>query len=292
MFDPQGSVDPQGNDMKHSQLSALASKLTCGLILLGAGAFACSGATPPPAEPTPPPSETSEVSSVTTTHPAPETWDASTAPTASDAGAPTADAAPEAEALSAPLELPKGSVVLHIGDSFAGALGVPLNEELRSRGLVSHLRFKTASFIPNWAGGYDLGAYIAQLKPDLVLITLGANEMAMKDPTLRVPLIKKIVKRLNGTPCVWIATPLWGMDNGLMDLIRDNSAPCRFMDTNKIHPGMPRLSDKIHPTIAARKGWAKVVVEWLQNEREPTPAQVWHLKGTPVGAEPEPGAAK
>lgn len=267
--------------MKHTRSPFPAVWLS--LTALSVGAFAaCSGATPPPTQPAPAPTETSEVSSVTTTVPAPDAWDASTTPV-SDASVASADAAPEA-APSAPLELPKGSVVLHIGDSFAGALGVPLNEELRSRGLVSHLRFKTASFIPNWAGGYDLGAYIAQLKPDLVLITLGANEMAMKDPTLRVPLIKKIVKRLNGTPCVWIATPLWGMDNGLMDLIRDNSAPCRFMDTNTIHPGMPRLSDKIHPTIAARKGWAKVVVEWLQKEREPTPTQIWHLKGVPVEA--------
>ncbi|MEZ4233723.1 MAG: SGNH/GDSL hydrolase family protein [Polyangiaceae bacterium] len=276
--------------MKHSR--SLISTAWLGTAVLAAGAFAaCSGAAPPPTEPSPaPPAETSEVSSVTTTVPAPDAWDASKTPLG-EAGDAASDAGAEAAA-SPPLELPKGSVVLHIGDSFAGALGVPLNEELRSRGLVSHLRFKTASFIPNWAGGYDLGAYIAQLEPDLVLITLGANEMAMKDPTLRIPLIKKIVKRLNGTPCVWIATPLWGMDNGLMDIIRDNSAPCRFMDTNTIHPGMPRVSDKIHPTIAARKEWAKVVVEWLQKEREPTPAQVWHLKGTPVGAEPEPEAAK
>ncbi len=257
------------------------------LLLAAVSCVACSSATPEPA-PAPAPAETSEVVRTTVTTPSPEALDAS-APSPQDAGG-AADAAAEA-APTAPLELPKGSVVLHIGDSFAGALGVPLNEELRSRGLVSHLRFKTASFIPNWAGGYDLGAYIAQLKPDLVLITLGANEMAMKDPTLRIPLIKKIVKRLNGTPCVWIATPLWGMDNGLMDIVRDNSAPCRFMDTNKIHPGMPRVSDKIHPTIAARKIWAKVVVEWLQKEREPTPEQIWHLKGVPVAA-PDADAGK
>ncbi|MBX3181522.1 MAG: SGNH/GDSL hydrolase family protein [Polyangiaceae bacterium] len=193
-----------------------------------------------------------------------------------------ADAAPaEPAEPPPPAELPQGSVVLHIGDSFAGALGVPLNEELRARGLVSHLRFKTASFIPNWAGGYDLGAYVEQLKPDLVLITLGANETAMKDPSLRIPQIQKIVRRLNGIPCVWIATPLWGVDNGLMDLIREHSAPCRYMDTNRLHPDMPRLSDKIHPTIPARREWAKAVVEWLAAERQPTPDRAWQLRPAP-----------
>ncbi len=206
-----------------------------------------------------------------------------TAPPAPDAGATAAaDAAPaEPAEPPPPAELPKGSVVLHIGDSFAGALGVPLNEELRARGLVSHLRFKTASFIPNWAGGYDLGAYVEQLKPDLVLITLGANETAMTDPSLRIPQIQKIIRRLGGTPCVWIATPLWGVDNGLMELIREHSAPCRYMDTNRLHPDMPRLSDKIHPTIPARREWAKAVVEWLAAERQPTPDRVWQLRPAP-----------
>ncbi len=268
--------------VNHPQLSQ-----TVGIFAAIAAAYACSSSAP--AAPATAPTSSGVAASEPTTASAepkhagapPSAPSAATAG-APDAGAPDASAQPPDAAPKQPLELPQGSTVLHIGDSFAGALGVPLNAELRQAGLVSHLRFKTASFIPNWAGGYDLGAYIAQLKPDLVLITLGANEMAMKDPTLRVPLIKKIVKRLNGTPCVWIATPLWGMDNGLMDLIRDNSAPCRFMDTNKLHPGMPRLSDKIHPTIAARQGWAKVVIDWLRAEREPTAAQVWHLKGVEV----------
>jgi hypothetical protein len=40
---------------------------------------------------------------------------------------------------------------------------------------------------------------------------------------------------------------------------------------------MPRLNDKIHPTIPARKEWAKRVVDWLAHERHPTTDQPWHL---------------
>jgi len=159
--------------------------------------------------------------------------------------------------------------VLHIGDSMAGALGIALNEELKKAGVQGVLRFKTASFIPTWAWSQDLPILLARHNPDLVLITLGANEVAIKDPEIRAKTVQKLVKRFEGRPCVWIAPPLWAGDTGLLPVIKRNAAPCRYMDTNALIQGMPRVSDKIHPTPAARKDWAKVVVEWLARERKP-----------------------
>jgi hypothetical protein len=49
------------------------------------------------------------------------------------------------------------------------------------------------------------------------------------------------------------------------------------MDTQAIYPDMPRLNDKIHPTIPARKEWAKRVVDWLSRERHPTSSEPWHF---------------
>ena len=177
----------------------------------------------------------------------------------------------------APEPLPAKTTVLHIGDSFAGALGIALNAELKKAGVRGVLQYKTASFIPNWAWGKDLPLYLAQYKPDLVLISLGANEVAIFNPEQRAGLIKKLVARLDGRPCVWIAPPLWAGDTGLLPVIRKNCAPCRFMDSSAIFPGMPRLKDKIHPTIPAREDWAKRVVAWLARERRPTPEQPWAL---------------
>lgn len=186
-------------------------------------------------------------------------------------GSPTASVAE-------PLELPQGTTILHIGDSFAGALGVALNEQLRAQGLKSHLKFKTASMIPDWSDGHEVLGYMLQYKPDLVLITLGANELLLPDPTQRLRAIGRLLKQVGDAPCVWVAIPLWGLDNGLMEVLRDNIGHCRFMDTNQIYPDMPRLKDKIHPTIPARKIWAEKVVEWLRAEREPSAEQVWRLR--------------
>ncbi len=205
--------------------------------------------------------------------------DAATTVSSDAAATDAADTIVTPDASSAPL--PAGTTVLHVGDSMAGALGIDLDKELAARGVRGVLHYKTASFIPGWAFGPALPLYIAQAKPDLVLITLGTNELAMRDPTQRAAGVREIVKRLEGRPCVWIAPLLWKADNGLFDVIRRNVKPCRFLDSNVVAPDLPRLDDRIHPTISARARWARLVVEWLARERAPAGARPWDLKPEP-----------
>jgi hypothetical protein len=234
---------------------------------------ACAGGSGPIAETAPPP--------------VPE------APITNDAG--VADASPNvaleaaaieagteaADASTEPLPLPEGTTVLHIGDSMAGALGIALNEELKSRKVKGVLRYKEATFIPTWAWGKDLPVYMLEHKPDLVIITLGTNEVKMTDPSVRAPTIKRIIERLKGKPCVWIAPPLWAGETEMYRVLRENVAPCRYMDTEKVYPQMPRVDDHIHPSMGARKIWAKRVVDWLARERRPTAESPWALAPEP-----------
>src|SRR5262249_54659712 len=114
--------------------------------------------------------------------------------------------------------------------------------------------------------------------PDLVLVTLGANELEIVNPEQRIPKIRKIIATIGDRPCVWIATPLWaGAKNGLFEIIRQNVAPCLYMDTNALITSMPRVHDGIHPTLPAREDWADVVVEWLATHRKPTTEKAWAL---------------
>ncbi len=177
-------------------------------------------------------------------------------------------------------DIPAGTTVLHIGDSFAGALGIELNKLFKVHGVQGKLKFKVPSYIPGWASGRELSDYLAQYEPDLVLITLGANEMEIGDPQQRAPKIRKLVGRLGDTPCVWIAPALWGKDNGLMDVVRENVAPCRFLDTNQVVQYMPRAGDKIHPHMSARPDWAELVLRWLARERAATTEWPWRLRAS------------
>ncbi len=186
-----------------------------------------------------------------------------------------------------PPPLPKGTTVLHIGDSFAGALGIELDKQLKEQGVHGILRYKTASYIPEWAYKGKVREYVRQYKPDLVLITLGANELKIVKPEQRIHAIKKLVSELGGRPCVWVGVPLWsGAHNDLLNVIRDNAKPCRFLDSTRLFPDMPRVHDHIHPTMNARAEWAKRVIDWLARERVPDGDKPWQLEPAPANPLP------
>jgi hypothetical protein len=175
-------------------------------------------------------------------------------------------------------ELPKGTLVLHVGDSFAGALGVPLGKKLKAAGLRSVLEFQTASYIPTWASGKELPAYVARYSPDLVIITLGANEFELANPEQRVGAVKRLVQKLDGRPCVWVSPPRWKPDTGVLGVIRDNARPCRFLDSDSIVQNLERKSDHIHPNDTGREAWAEAVLAWLGRERDGTADRPWNLR--------------
>lgn len=205
-------------------------------------------------------------------------------PAESETQAKPAVAAPPPVATPEPVTepLPKGTRVLQIGDSFAAALGGELSKLLKDAGLRSTLEYKTASYIPNWSYEGDVPKFVASYHPDLVLITLGANELEIPKPEERIKPIKHLVSTLGGRPCVWIAPPLWKPDTGLLKVIRENVAPCRYLDSNALVQDLPRGPDKIHPSTQGRQIWAKVVFDWLAKERVGSPTQPWALKPEPV----------
>ncbi|MES1174261.1 MAG: SGNH/GDSL hydrolase family protein [Myxococcales bacterium] len=195
-----------------------------------------------------------------------------------------APSSPAPAAVSAPAPLPKGTRVLQLGDSFAAALGIDLGKLLKEAGVRTSLEYKTASYIPNWSYDGDVPKFVSSYQPDLVLITLGANEIEIPKPEERIKPIKHLVASLGGRPCVWIAPPLWKPDTGLLKVIKDNVAPCRYLDSNALVHDLPRGRDKIHPSPEGRQIWAKIVFDWLAQERVGSPTQPWALKPEPASA--------
>ncbi|MDX2052075.1 MAG: SGNH/GDSL hydrolase family protein [Polyangiaceae bacterium] len=174
-------------------------------------------------------------------------------------------------------EFPAGTLVLHFGDSFAGALGPALNREFAKSEVRGILRYETSSYITTWAWDRDVEREVANANPDLVLITLGANEVELINPAQRAPAIRRLVSQLRGRPCAWIAPPLWEQDSGLMQVVHDNCAPCAFLDSTAQVSDLPRKKDGIHPSKPGQEVWAKVVLEWLSKRRSPTPGRPWNL---------------
>ncbi|HET9957927.1 MAG TPA: SGNH/GDSL hydrolase family protein [Polyangiaceae bacterium] len=189
---------------------------------------------------------------------------------------------------STPPELPRAAMVLQVGDSFADALSKPLKARLLAEGLRTAVEVKTASYIGTWAYGADLPRFVARYKPDLILVTLGANELSIPEPEARQSAIRRLVGSISSHPCVWITPPRWKKDTGVLEVIRRNAAPCRFLDSDQLVGELPRGPDKIHPTKQGSERWAELVLGWLRHERDPSGATPFALKPEPL----QPGAPR
>ncbi len=171
--------------------------------------------------------------------------------------------------------------VIHIGDSFVDA---GLSAALRPKFAAEATRYlnfgKHSTYLGTWAFEENLENYYYDYRPALVLVTLGANEPAAP-PETRARLVREIVKRLRGAPCVWISTPLWkGAPTGLNDMIRRESAPCRFFDSSAVAADMPRMKDGVHPDKQGGQMWADAFWRWLDENRDPSRGY-WGIKDAP-----------
>lgn len=198
---------------------------------------------------------------------------------------PVAAAEPRAPAEPpSPAPLPRGTTVLHIGDSMADALATPLREELARSGVRVINRVKTGSHIPVWGGRFsNVPALVRAFRPDLVLISLGGNEVFLRDPSERAGVIEQLLEYIGDRPCAWIAPSLWKGETGILAVIREHARRCRYYDTNSLLAPLERTrGDPIHPAVPARWRWARAVIGWLAEERDPRGSRPWELRPPPT----------
>jgi hypothetical protein len=203
--------------------------------------------------------------------------------------APVATAQPAPPPPPAPPPIPPNTVVLGIGDSFLLAgFAQALKPKLKELGVRYEVKSEQSSFTVSWASKMEL--LVQNTQPDLVIINLGANEMSNTDPPAHAPAVRRIVKSVGDRPCVWVSPPSWRKDTGILDVIRENSAPCRFVDSDEhVKEPIPRQSDKIHPNPEGGAIWAGAFWKWLHEQRAPAePAaegakkpSPWKLRAAP-----------
>lgn len=176
--------------------------------------------------------------------------------------------------------LPKGTAILHIGDSFVhGGFTQALRPKLEALGVRYEVHAEQSTNSLDWAK--RLPALVSSTQPDLVIVTLGGNEIASKHLDVQARAIRRIVETIGKRPCVWTTPPLWREEDGLFDTLQANLAPCRFFETDVIvGKPIPRRGDKIHPTAEGGAMWAEAFFSWLERERrgDPTP---WSLAEAP-----------
>jgi len=183
-----------------------------------------------------------------------------------------------------------GKRVLHCGDSFVGG-GGGLTHALEARFHGSSAKFmhdsQTSLFIRETASGDYLPKLLLHTNPDIVILTLGANDVFMPHPEYLIPQVESTVRKLKGKECYWVAPPLWKADTGVVKMISEHAAPCRFYDVLADHPDLkiPRRNDGIHPTDEGGEIWANAFWDFLltQPAYEPPAKKSADDAGTDAG---------
>lgn len=266
-------------------LPTLPPAALCAIALLGGALAACGAGTTTArdAAQTPPARPTSAVAAndhdgTVGSQPHPITSaSATTSP-------PRAIAPPDATSATPPRPepppIPRNTAVLHVGDSMVeSGLAQALRPRMKALGVRYEVRGEQSTFTQTWAGRMD--ELVAATQPDLVIITLGGNEIGNTRPESSARFVKRIVNATKGRPCVWMTAPLWREETGIYDVIQKNAAPCRFFETDRfLTEPIERRGDKIHPTPKGGEVWAELFWSWLMGERTGA-TKPWELRAGP-----------
>ena len=168
-----------------------------------------------------------------------------------------ASAAPTATA--PPFSTRAYRMVLHTGDSMVGG---GLCRALAPRFAAEGSRFIRDVWengsIEDFAASDRLPHLLDTRDPDLVLLTLGANDVGgvvTEYLAKRIEKVAAMTQRHHARDCIWIGPPKWRVDGKpVVDMIRAHSAPCVFFDSTDVE--MQRKPDKIHPDEKGGDQWA------------------------------------
>jgi lysophospholipase L1-like esterase len=123
-----------------------------------------------------------------------------------------------------------------------------------------------------WGNSTKLAEYIEKCKPTYIFVSLGANELFVKNiGEKRDKYVKNILSQIGDIPFVWIGPPNWKPDTGINDLVAKNVKKYKngsFFLSNGMQ--FDRAKDGAHPTRKSARAWLDSVARWMpQNAAHP-----------------------
>ncbi len=180
------------------------------------------------------------------------TPDAAQASASADSAAPLAMAETDA-ARPAPKVYKR---VLHAGDSMVGGgLARALRPKVEAEGAKYFRDVWESGSLRQFSRSDRIPKLLKELHPDLVVLSLGANDVYEPRPEAMIAFVESIAKMVRGTDCWWLGPPIWKAEyKPFVEMLRDHVAPCTFFDGSEIT--MQRKKDGIHPDERGGETWA------------------------------------
>jgi lysophospholipase L1-like esterase len=189
-------------------------------------------------------------------------------PAAPVAAPPAAAPAPSpAPAANTPFPAKTYRAVLQTGDSMVGGgLCRALQPRFAAEGTKFIRDVWESGSIEDFGDSDRLSKLLSKHDPDLVLLTMGANDVGGNVTDYLGKKIDKIVamtQKGHARDCVWIGPPKWRVNGKpVLDMIKAHVSPCVLFDSTDIE--MHRKPDKIHPDEKGGDEWAVAFWHWFR----------------------------
>jgi hypothetical protein len=208
-------------------------------------------------------------------------------PSASVGASITASASVSGSVEHPPPPPPSPKVVLHLGDSMVGGYGgLTKALEGKFKGLGAHFvaDWQTSVSIATFDHEHHLQELLAKHTPDLVILTLGANDVFVPFPSALASNVQSIARKMSagGRECFWMAPPVWKKDTGIVAVIKKNASPCKVFDATYMR--IARAGDGIHPTDHGGADWAEAFFAFYRGTGPGTPNEP-HVAGQGMATE-------
>lgn len=157
--------------------------------------------------------------------------------------------------------------VLVFGDSMTHNLAMSIAKYgSKNHYKVTGVTWESSS-IPGWRNSGKIKEYIDLSKPDFVIISLGSNEMELKNFERRIPDIQSVVEQLGDLPYIWVGPPLWKEDKGLYSAIEKAIPKDKIFKIENMD--IERGPDHVHPTRHGADQWADSLMRWIKTSSHP-----------------------
>lgn len=118
-----------------------------------------------------------------------------------------------------------------------------------------------------WGECDTLAYFIKEYDPDFIVVTLGSNELFIRNIDDRSKYVEKLMKTMGDIPFVWIGPPNWKEDTGINDMLERTLPKGTFFKTNGMQ--LERGGDHVHPTQKAADLWTDSIMRWMPKSRHP-----------------------
>lgn len=157
-----------------------------------------------------------------------------------------------------------GKRILFFGDSMVEGLSMRFSDYAQENGHELYTVCWYGSSTTGWATDLDtLRSFLKWSDADYIVVSLGGNELRVKDLDFRANNIKTIQDALGNRPTVWIAPPSWIKNPTITEVIRSVVGNKRYFDSTRLT--FNRGSDNMHPTFGSSSRWMDSIAVWMSS---------------------------